>query len=297
MFGTVEITHGDYLFTMRNLINKKFSIVPGGTISWNGSPYEAVIDMRAKYTTRTTLTGMVTNNYDGQRVQVDLLMDLKGSITNPNISFAIDLPNSNPSYQEELNNRLSDPDRLNQQAFSLLIINSFWNETVSTESGFIEQGVSSNTMQMAAAQFTNFIAQGLGDYIDISVGYNTALDESMRDELEVGISKNFMDDRFTINSSIDVPVGTSTPNSTQNFAGDIELIYKITRDGRIRAKAFNRNNQDNPALDKLSPYTQGVGIFYQTSFNTYGDLYRKVFGVKPEEPDTTDNESEEPTED
>ena len=40
-------------------------------------------------------------------------------------SFKIDLPNSNPSYQEELNNRLSDPDKLNTQAFSLLVINSF----------------------------------------------------------------------------------------------------------------------------------------------------------------------------
>ncbi len=291
MYGQVEVTHGDYLFTMRNLINKKFSIVPSGTITWNGDPYMAILNMKARYSTRTTLTGMVTNNYDGQRVQVDLLMDLKGAMSNPNIGFAIDLPNSNTSWQEELNNRLSDPDKLNQQAFSLLIINSFWSETIATESGFIEQGVSSNTMQMAAAQFSNFIAQGLGDYIDISVGYNTTNNEDLRDELEVGISKNFMDDRFTVNSTIDVPVGSAEPNSTQNFAGDIELVYKVTRDGRIRAKAFNRNNQDNPALDKLSPYTQGVGIFYQTSFNRYREFFTTIFGIKPKE--TTTNQTEE----
>lgn len=283
MYGTVEIANGDYLFTMRNLINKKFSIIPGGKISWNGDPYEALIDMKARYTTRTTLTGFVTNNYDGQRVQVDLLMDLKGAVTNPNISFQILLPNSNPSYQEELNNRLSDPDKLNQQAFSLLIINSFWSETIATESNFIDQGVSSNTMQMAAAQFTNFIAQGLGDYIDISVGYNTATNQQLSDELEVGVSKNFFDDRITVNSKIDVPVGTSAPNSSQNFTGDIEVVYKITRDGRIRAKAFNRSNQDNPTLDKLSPYTQGVGIFYQTSFNKFNEFYKRIFGIKPKE--------------
>lgn len=283
MYGTVEIANGDYLFTMRNLINKKFSIQPGGKIAWNGDPYEAQIDMKAQYTTRTTLTGFVNNNYDGQRVQVDLLMDLKGVVTNPNINFQILLPNSNPSYQEELNNRLSDPDKLNQQAFSLLLINSFWSENLATESNFIDQGVSSNTMQMAAAQFTNFIAQGLGDYVDISVGYNTASNQQLSDELEVGLSKNFLDDRITVNSKIDVPVGTNAPNTAQNFTGDLEVVYKITRDGRIRAKAFNRSNQDNPTLDKLSPYTQGVGVFYQTSFNTFGEFYRRVFGIKPKE--------------
>jgi hypothetical protein len=215
---------------------------------------------------------------------------------NPNINFEIELPNSNASYQEELNNRLSDPDKLNQQAFSLLIINSFWTESLATESGFIEQGVSSNTMQMAAAQFSNFIAQGLGDYIDISVGYNTASQEELRDELEVGISKNFMDDRITVNSTIDVPVGSAstTNNTSQNFAGDVELVYKITRDGRIRAKAFNRNNQDNPALDKLAPYTQGIGVFYQTSFNTYGEFFKTVFGLKPKE--QVSNEAEQSAE-
>lgn len=281
MFGTVVISSGDYLFTMRNLINKKFTIIPGGSIKWTGSPYDAIVDMKARYTTRTTLTGFVTNNYDGQRVQVDLLMDLNGLVTNPNINFEIKLPNSNPSYQEELNNRLNDPDKLNQQAFSLLVINSFWSESVNTENSFVGQGVSSNTMQMAAAQFTNFIAQGLGNYVDISVGYNTATSSQLSDEVEVGLSKNLFDDRITVNSKIDVPVGTNSSNSSQNFTGDIEVVYKITRDGRIRAKAFNRSNQDNPTLDKLAPYTQGVGIFYQTSFDTGKEFVRKFFGKKP----------------
>jgi hypothetical protein len=295
MYGTVVISEGDYLFTMRNLINKKFKIVPGGTIKWTGSPYDAVVDMKAKYTTRTTLTGFVTNNYDGQRVQVDLIMDLKGIVTNPNINFQILLPNSNPSYQDELNNRLNDPDKLNEQAFSLLVINSFWSQSVNagTDNSFINQGVSSNTAQMLAAQFTNFIAQGLGDYVDISVGYNTATNNpsnpessQLSDELEVGLSKNLFNDRITVNSKIDVPVGTSTNNSSQNFTGDIEVVYKITRDGRIRAKAFNRSNQDNPTLDALAPYTQGVGIFYQTTFNSWSQFYHKIFGTKPKEEHT-----------
>lgn len=301
MYGTVEVVSGDYLFTMRNIINKKFSIIPGGSLSWDGNPYEANLNMKALYTTRTTLDGMVTSNYDGQRVQVDLLMNLAGPVMNPNIDFKIELPNSQASWQDELDNRLSDQDQLNYQAFSLLLINTFWTETLAAESGYLEQGAGSNTMQMASTQFSNWLAQGVGDFIDISVGYNTATNDQIQDEVEVDISKDFFNDRVTVNSRIDVPVGGASAGATssQNFTGDIEVVYKITPDGRIRAKAFNRSNQDNPALDKLSPYTQGVGVFYQTSFNTYKELMQKVFGKKEKaagpEPDQSPDENDETT--
>jgi hypothetical protein len=281
MFGTVEITSGDYLFTMRNLLNKRFVVVPGGTLSWGGSPYDAVINMKARYSTRTTLTGIVTSpDYQNQRVQVDLVMDLQGLVTNPNISFEILIPTSNPSYQEELRNRLSDPDKLNQQAFSLLLINSFWLDEVATENNMISQGIGSNTMQMLASQVSNMLGQGLGKYIDISVGYSTALGEQANDEFELDISKSFMNDRLTVNSKIDVPVGTSTSTTSQSFTGDIEVVYRITSDGRIRAKAFNRSNQDNPSLSRLANYSQGAGIFYVTNFNTFPELVYNIFGVK-----------------
>ena len=297
MYGTVEVVSGDYLFTMRNIINKKFSIIPGGSLSWDGSPYEANMNMKALYTTRTTLNGMVTSNYEGQRVQVNLLMNLTGPVMNPNIGFKIELPNSQASWQDELDNRLSDQDQLNYQAFSLLLINTFWTETLAAESGYLEQGAGSNTMQMASAQFSNWLAQGVGDFIDISVGYNTATSDQIQDEVEVDISKDFFNDRVTVNSRFDVPVGGSAAGATntQNFTGDIEVVYKVTPDGRIRAKAFNRSNQDNPALNDLSPYTQGIGIFYQTNFNTYRELMQKLFGKKEKESEPTqDQPTEEP---
>lgn len=36
MFGEYKISKGDYLFTLSNLLNKKFILTPGGSISWNG---------------------------------------------------------------------------------------------------------------------------------------------------------------------------------------------------------------------------------------------------------------------
>ena len=41
MFGKYFVNDGDYLFTLQNIINKRFDLEEGGTISWNGSPYDS----------------------------------------------------------------------------------------------------------------------------------------------------------------------------------------------------------------------------------------------------------------
>ena len=137
--------------------------------------------------------------------------------------------------------------------------------------------------------------QGLGQYVDIQLGYNPGTGANPEtgltnnEELEVGISKTFFDDKITVNSVVDVPVG-SNPNS---IVGDVEVEYQITE--KVRAKAFNRSNQDNPALDKLSPYSQGVGVLYRTDFDTFGELIDILFGNGPEDPGDNPQVPEEST--
>jgi tRNA-dihydrouridine synthase len=97
------IEQGDYLFTLQNFINKKFIIGNGGTISWNGDPYEAKIDIDAIYSVqRTTISelmqsnGSVLNTQDlneaNQKIPVDVYMNLSGSLMQPNIGFDIRIP-------------------------------------------------------------------------------------------------------------------------------------------------------------------------------------------------------------
>ena len=123
MFGDYELEKGDYLFTMRNIINKPFALESGGKLNWKGDPYNAQIDLRAKYSTRTTINAVVSSAPDNQRATVDLYLILKGPLMNPTISFEIELPGSSPAWQDELRNKLTNVDRLNQQAFSLLVLN------------------------------------------------------------------------------------------------------------------------------------------------------------------------------
>ncbi|HAH59802.1 MAG TPA: hypothetical protein DCL86_16830, partial [Bacteroidales bacterium] len=52
MFGQYIITQGTFLFTLQNILNRVFTISPGGKITFRGSPYEADINVNAVYKVR-----------------------------------------------------------------------------------------------------------------------------------------------------------------------------------------------------------------------------------------------------
>ena len=73
----------------------------------------------------------------------------------------------------------------------------------------------------------------------------------------------------------------------------MNVDYKLTEDGKVRVKAFNKAN-DNSQTTINGAYTQGVGIFYREEFNTIGQLFDqylttldKWFGGKKKEEEST----------
>ncbi|KAB2814273.1 translocation/assembly module TamB domain-containing protein [Phaeocystidibacter luteus] len=295
ILGNYQVTEGLYKFRMRNIVANDFIIQEGSTLNWTGDPFDATIDLKAIHTTRTTLTGMVTpgNGYNGQRVRVNLIMHLTGPLMNPNITFDIEVPNVQSSWQEEIKNRLNDQDKLTENAFSLLVTNSFWNP----ENSIVED-VGQQSVNQLANVMSNWAANSVfGDFADINLSYNTFNEPEVEgSEWEVSVSKAFIDDRIRVNTAVDIPSGDNTGAAQQTVTGDIEVEYKITEDGRFRAKAFNRSNQNNPALDQLSPYSQGVSVFYRADFDSWDELVQKIFGYKPRdveaEQDTDENDDD-----
>lgn len=286
IFGNYTVAEGEYKFDLRNVVSKNFKIKSGSTLNWSGDPMDAQIDLLAEYSTRTTLNGVVSNSsgYNGQRVRVNLIMHLTGPLMNPKIAFSIEVPNVSTAWQEEIRNRLSNQDKMMDNAFSLLVANSFWNPE-----NTLSDAIASQPLDQMAGLMSNWAAKSvLGEYADLSVNYNSNnVNQQLYSEWEIGVSKSFANDRLIVNSNIDIPVSaTNTSSSTtqQTVTGDVEVEYKITQDGRIRAKAFNRSNQNNPGFYNLSPYTQGVSVYYQADFNTWNELVEKIFGHPIQEP-------------
>jgi hypothetical protein len=283
MFGTIIFEDGEYLFTLRNLTRKILKIERGGSISWSGDPYAANLNLNALYSVKTNVSPPLDpGQYAGLRSVAQVVVMLSGELTNPNIGFQVRLPEETPNVQSALADKLFDQDKINQQAFSLLIFNSFTGED-GTEQNYLDRGLS-NTYNVVASQLANYINQGNQSF-DVTLNYNTAATGAggeQNSEVEVGVSKQFFDDRLSVNGSVGVPVNG---NQTNQLVGDVEAEYKITKDGRWKVKAFNRSNQfgSTSSLAQQNAYTQGVGVQFSTDFENWKEFLDRLFRRTPAE--------------
>lgn len=266
IFGQYVINQGVYNFEFQDALKRRFDIQRGGTISWNGDPYNAIIDLDARYSTKADPAPLLPQYSAGRTlIWVDLL--LTGDLMNPDINFDVLAPRATSSVQQALNTQLSDQNDRYEQVFALLTIGSFigdngvenaseiWNTT--------EMGLS-----VLASTAENYLNQFTGD-LNLTLGYQGSgtvagsLDPS-QEEVEVGGSIDILNDRITLNGVVGVPVGANTQSQ---FTGDFEVEYDITRDGRFRAKVFNRPVQQYSLGQQF--YQQGIGVFYQHDFEYF----------------------------
>lgn len=299
MFGTYTVSEGTYNFVMPGL-KRKFEVLRGGTVTWNGDPYTAIIGLTARYTTKADPAALV-NIYQGGRTLVHLDLFLSGELFDPEIDFDINAPRADGTVQSVLNNQLSDRDKMYRQVFSLLALNSF-----APAEGFEGGGTSGADVALSAlaTQATGYLNQVTGDY-EFSLGYqganqNESALNQQREEVEVGVSKSFFNDRVTVNGTVGVAVGDNNANSNQSqVAGDFEVEYDITDDGRFRAKVFNRSLDD---FDQYGfgqqNYEQGIGVYYRMDFETWDEFVQRIFNankkeaVKPREDEEFIDENE-----
>ena len=271
LFGLYTVSSGNYLFTLQNIINKPFELLPGGTILWSGDLYEAEVDLEAKYSISTDLEGLVTSSgYNNEDVDVDLIIELSGALMSPEIGFRVELPGAPASYEQELKRHFLTQDAMNYQAFSLLMLGDFYTQDLAIQENVtLGDYVSTSTSDMLVSEFGSWLAAGIGSYIDVELDYTSANPTDVlgntNDNLNLGMSKDFFEGRLVVNSSLDIPINQSGASTL--MLGDTEVLYTLTKDGRIVLRAFNRSNRNDPLLQNTGPYTQGVGIMFQKEFD------------------------------
>ncbi len=291
MRGSLEILDGDYLFTLRNLVNKRFSVDPGGTINWYGDPFDARIDLNAVYKLRTALYDIMPPSERSEsyrkRVPVEVIMHLTERLMQPEIGFGVRLPSVDEGVRTQVNTVLSDKDRLNRQVFALVVLNKFIAEDNVTGGLGVSAGASgSSTMaEFASSQLSNIIGR-ITDDVDLGVNYRPG-NSIASDEFEVAVSKAFFNNRVQLSTNVGV-AGSNNPASggSAQFIGDFNLEYRITSDGNLRAKAFSQSNDRNLNQLNQAQTTQGAGLAWSGEFNTIKLLrrwWRKLAGKEVED--------------
>jgi TamB, inner membrane protein subunit of TAM complex len=286
MRGTYTVTGGNYNFVLQNIINKKFILQPGGTLIWNGDPYNADINLTTQYQTRASLEPFFPNDISGvynKRFNVYCDLDLSGKLTSPDIAFKIELPDVDNNTKQVVESYLSNTDELTTQVFGLLIINSFIPVGAGLGgNGFGNQLGVANSAEILSNQLTNM-------FNTINKNFNVGLDIQPGStinpaEYKLALSTALFNGKVNVNTDVGtqsgVPTATQSTGSNTNFVGELNVEVKLDKSGKLSAKAFNKAN-DNTTLNVLNaPYTQGAGLTYKEGFNTWKEFWQKVFGKK-----------------
>jgi hypothetical protein len=279
--GDFTVVKGDYLFTLQNILNKRFTIAPGGTIVWSGDPYNAIIDLSAIYSLKTSLSDLRAYNdnnanYLYQRIPVECVILLTDELINPTINFAINFPDENESFKSEMQQYFNTEEEINKQILSLIVLGKFYTpEYMRGNFQSQNQNMIGNTAsELFSNQLSNWLSQ-INSNVDFGVKYRPG-NSITNDELELALSTQIFNDRVLLNGNIGNNVNPESNNSSQ-IVGDVDVRVKITPNGKIQLKAYNHSNND--LIYETAPYTQGVGFSFKEEYNSFGELMHKIGSI------------------
>ena len=281
MYGRYTITEGEYQFTLQKVINKKFEVRPGGTIRWYGSPYGADINLTAVYKTRAPLYDVLAEKLESykNRVPVECEMKMTGDLMSPDIDFDINLPGLNDALASQIKSQISTEEEMNRQVFALLVLNRF---LPTANSGDGVRGTSTGTglgntatSDLITNQISSWLSQISQDF-DVGFVYRMG-DRISNEELAVALSTQLFNERLSVSGNFGVSNGNQINQNPNSLIGDVSIEYSLTKDGRLKLKAFNESNDYDLLNANQAANRQGVGVFYQENFDNFGEWIKAMF--------------------
>ena len=289
MYGEIIIDKGDYLFTAFNFINKYFVVTPGSKLSWDGDPYNAIVDLEAvkrEYPLPSSLlAGMVDVSLDEYNtpIPVDCELKLTGLLFNPDIAFGISFPtqsnlssSSSSTFTTVMERIRQDPEELDRQVFALLALGTFIPPSFANSSGIVntntsgQSSVNSTITNSVNNSLSDFVSSQLSNWLSqidprwqVGIDYQIATTAEAQAELILSLKRKFLDDRLELQGSYDA--GSTTGSRPY----DLNVQYNLSKDGSFKIKGFQRNAND-PTLGNLSNVTtSGIGLFYRHQFDRF----------------------------
>ncbi len=305
MYGAYTIKNGSYLFTLKDIINKEFLIEEGGTLTWTGDPYEALLDINAIYKIKAAGYDLFASESSQlneneikklkQPTPLDVYLKMRGSLSAPNISFDIRQSDINSyavsnRFSQKLQEIRSDENELSKQVLGLIVFNKFIPSEVVTNTGSGSNWKSAgvNTMtEFLSSQLSMYFSDMLSKYdMEIDLNYknyelgdiSNTNNSLSRNELNLELSKKL--GRFNVNvgGNFDFGNTNSSVTATNNLAGDFEVEYSISEDGKFRIKGFRKSDYD--IFENANKNKTGIGLFFRKDFDTAGEFFQLSNGKK-----------------
>ena len=281
MWGDFQAYEGTYNFKYGGIIDKKFTVKKGGYIAWEGDPMKARLNLEAVYKTSANPAVLLDNSSFNTKVDVNLVIGVRGDLTSPEPDFSFEFPNVSNILKSEIEYKLNDKDIRQTQALYLLSTGSF----LSAE-GVNQSAISGNAIETAKGLLSGIIHSDDEKFkVDIDI---ISADKTIGKEADgrfVASISSKVNERITINGKVGVPFGGINETAV---IGNLEVLYRVNEDGTLNLRFFNRENDINYIGEGIG-YTQGVGVSYEVDFDTFKELVNKIFKNKKLEKASTIN--------
>ena len=223
-----------------------------------------------------------------------MLLNLTGTLNRPEIKFDILLPEENNApisseLRTAIDNKLTqlhdDEAGINKQVFSLLILGHFTAEqstdffSGSNGSGGGFNDIARQSVSGFLSSALNNIASNLFKGVDIDLNLNSYQDynSNQRTDLNVAVTKKFMNDRLSIsvgkNFGIEGQDASSNAQQGNTFLPDVTVNYKLTRDGKYLLRAYSKN-QFEVLLDGYVVET-GMAFIVTMDYEKFRELFHR----------------------
>jgi hypothetical protein len=304
MYGTITLTEGDYLFTLYRVVNKEFTVRPGGTVTWSGDPFAARIDIAADYQNlRTPVVNFIreylpddaqtdqTGILDaaGRATNVDLTLRLDGILTQPNINFDIAFPDLEGQLETFANNKrrqlLLDQNELNRQVFGLIAVGQFLPANLSFNVADVAVNTVSEWLSTYLSLLLNdLVREAFGEEsfisgFDFDIAYNNyAATNVLPDQtqargqaVEFSFRRDF-NNRLSLRGDVNVqnnPLTASAASGT--FIGnDLVLEYVLNDSRSLKLRIYQRRQPDIATGRRVQV---GTGLSWKREFDTLGEFF------------------------
>jgi hypothetical protein len=305
MNGRYTVNQGLYTFNFQTLIRKPFTLSgENNYIEWSGDPYDAKLNISAQYLAKNVSLGelvttsssggtsntVLDNDAQGYKGDVNVIAQITGLLSSPNIAFDIGFPQGSPmqnnmSAQEMLKRIKENQNEMVKQVTYLIVFNSFapYGQGSGARSPGIELGVNtvSELVSKEMEKILSNVLQGITGDRSLEVDFSTNLYSSAttinggsvesfsqydRMSFNFSLRKSYFQNRVVVNlgSDFDMSVRSSSTSDFQ-FLPNVSVEFILTENRRLRFIVFRKDNLDYSGRRNRA----GASISYRKDYEKF----------------------------
>lgn len=282
LYGNYKIDNGSYSFTIQDIIKKHFIFDSNSTITFQGDPFAANLNLKASYLLNSVPLSdlQIGKSFRANNTKVNCILNITGSPATPKANFGLELPQLSPDAEQMVKSIINSQQGLNQQVLYLLAVGRFYpqltnNYQLQQPSKQEEPSTTSLAMQsILSGTISQQINTLLSNVIKVSnwnLGTNIATgNQGLNNaEYEGILSGSLLDNRLLINGQFGYRDNVKT--NTSSLIGDFDIKYLLLPSGNLSLNFYNRANDRYFTRSSLN--TQGIGLIMKKDFNSIKELF------------------------